>query len=79
MISVGIKEIRKVICFHTKSLNIAKIILKICFPPVICHFLVVSKMISILMSLLISGRMEELRTSYGGALVLAASWFQAAW
>ena len=49
----------RVICFYTKPPNTAKIILKICFPPIICHFLLLSEMISILMSLLICGRMGK--------------------
>lgn len=68
VIAIGIKEICRVICFHTKPPNAAKIILKICFPPVICHFLLLSKMISILMSLLICGRMGKLITKYVGII-----------
>lgn len=62
VIAAGIKETRRVIRFYTKPPDAAKIMLEICFPPVICHFLLLSKMISPLMSLLICGRMGELIT-----------------
>ena len=62
MIAIGSKEICRVICFYTKPPNTAKITFKIYFPPIICYFLLLSKMIGILMSFLIGGRMGRLIT-----------------
>ena len=62
VIAIGSKEICRVICFYTKPPNTAKITFKIYFPPIICYFLLLSKMIGILMSFLIGGRMGRLIT-----------------